>query len=245
MRLLIGIDDTDVLESRGTGFLARELVAELGARGLAVGRGISRHQLLVDSRIPYTSHNSSACLEVDVRSGLLAQVGAACRRFLVERSAPGADAGLCVARWPAVSAAIRDFGRRAKLEIVAAGAAFELASAAGIELAGLTGTGGGAIGALAAVGLRADGNDGRYLWLPGLRELAGIHTSAEVRRLASVAAVRTLDGRAVPDSSLINVGDWARPILRDGHSVLMVEEENDGGSNWRVAPRELIKRESD
>ena len=66
MRCLIGIDDTDNLESRGTGFRARQLGGRLAEAGLGKVRGITRHQLFVHPSIPYTSHNSSACLDVDL-----------------------------------------------------------------------------------------------------------------------------------------------------------------------------------
>lgn len=64
-RWLIGLDDTDNLESRGTGFRARQMAEHLESSkcGL-IATGITRHQLLVDPRIPYTSHNSSACISV-------------------------------------------------------------------------------------------------------------------------------------------------------------------------------------
>ena len=61
-RILIGIDDTDDSESTGTGCLAQRLVGVLGEAGLGSAVGITRHQLLIDPRIPYTSHNSSACI---------------------------------------------------------------------------------------------------------------------------------------------------------------------------------------
>lgn len=60
--LLVGIDDTDDHWSPGTGRRARALLHELAAAGLGAPAGATRHQLLVDDRIPYTSHNSSACL---------------------------------------------------------------------------------------------------------------------------------------------------------------------------------------
>lgn len=60
--LLIGIDDTDNPYTPGTGRRARALLHELQAAGLGSPAGATRHQLLVDDRIPYTSHNSSACL---------------------------------------------------------------------------------------------------------------------------------------------------------------------------------------
>lgn len=45
MSIFVGIDDTDNLESRGTGRLARSIAAELGKTyGLY---GVTRHQLLV------------------------------------------------------------------------------------------------------------------------------------------------------------------------------------------------------
>lgn len=70
MKLLIGIDDTDNLESRGTGYRVRQLANWLSEKNLVVPLGITRHQLLVDPRIPYTSHNSSACLVVESASDL-------------------------------------------------------------------------------------------------------------------------------------------------------------------------------
>src|SRR5512141_3158159 len=100
MRYFLGIDDTDVLGQRpGTGRLARDLGAYLEAQRLAQLVGVIRHQLLVDPRIPYTSHNSPACLIVeadgkrsDVRQGLF-DVAAG---YVATRSAPGSDPGVCV-----------------------------------------------------------------------------------------------------------------------------------------------------
>jgi len=60
--LLLAVDDTDNLHSRGTGFLCQQLLAHLQAAGLGTPLGATRHQLLLDHRIPYTSHNSSACI---------------------------------------------------------------------------------------------------------------------------------------------------------------------------------------
>ena len=49
MRLVyIGIDDTDNLETRGTGFRARQLIERLQECRLGEGIGVTRHQLLFD-----------------------------------------------------------------------------------------------------------------------------------------------------------------------------------------------------
>jgi hypothetical protein len=61
--LYLGLDDTDNLESRGTGQLARRIAGILA--GSCKVLGVTRHQLLRDPRIPYTKNNSSAAILVD------------------------------------------------------------------------------------------------------------------------------------------------------------------------------------
>jgi len=57
----IGFDDTDPLDADyGTGKLARCFEKELSNGYLF--RGVVRQQLLVHEKIPYTSHNSAACV---------------------------------------------------------------------------------------------------------------------------------------------------------------------------------------
>src|SRR6185436_7241085 len=116
--------------------------------------GITRHQLLVDSRIPYTSHNSAACLLADTTAEHLDDLKRFCGDFLQRESAPGSDAGLCLAAWEQVTDEVMRFGARAKVEVLTQAEASRLADGSGAYLEGLTGTGGGVIGALAAVGLR-------------------------------------------------------------------------------------------
>ena len=62
VRYLIGLDDTDNLDTHGTGYLARDLARTLSDTGFTAIEGVTRHQLLVDRRIRYTFHNSSARL---------------------------------------------------------------------------------------------------------------------------------------------------------------------------------------
>src|SRR5690606_575424 len=63
MTLLLALDDTDSLESRGTGRLARA-VADAIVEHYPVW-GVTRHQLFVHPSIPFTSHNSCAVIHVD------------------------------------------------------------------------------------------------------------------------------------------------------------------------------------
>ncbi|MCB1749874.1 MAG: hypothetical protein H6977_14810 [Gammaproteobacteria bacterium] len=222
---LVGIDDTDNLETRGTGHGARSLIAAIEQAGLARGVGVTRHQLLVDDRIPYTSHNSSACLQLsDVAD--TATLFEFCRRFMLDLAARGADVGLCLASL-AQAAGVIAFGRAAKTEVLDQGRARRAAGEAGIRLEGLTGTRDGIIGSLAGVGLFADGNDGRYLWQRRLRELTdGVASVAEIIAATGVDDIRVIDGDSLRDQpdTRIALGPWPRPVRIDGSSVLLVSQ---------------------
>ena len=238
MRYLVGIDDTDNLESRGTGHRARQMADTLARKQLAQPLGITRHQLLVSPEIPYTSHNSSACLLVEADPQKENELWAACCEFLLAESAPGSDAGLCLALWESVTPQVCDFGSRAKQVVLTQAEAVQAAQTNNIRLQGLTGTHGGIIGALAGVGLHRQGHDGRFLWLPGLRELSGRLTVAEICKHGNIDGIRPLDGANLSSEVLVTVGEWVRPILNGGQAILYVEELN---NEWHILPKERIK----
>lgn len=241
MDYLIGIDDTDNAESRGTGFRGRGLAQALADAGLAQTWGITRHQLLVDPRIPYTSHNSSLCIALRLTGGDFPALADFCRRYLLEESADGADAGLCIAARGDVNGAIQAFGRQAKRDVVSQSAAESLAQPA-LYLEGLTGDHGGIIGALAAVGLHASGNDGRFIWLKGVRELTGVHTGQWLRENTGIQAIQTPGGDAVPLHARIAVDPWPRPVLQNGQAVLLVRPAENDASEWRILSQDEIRR---
>jgi len=243
-RYLIGIDDTDNLTSRGTGFRARSLGALLAAESLAKPLGITRHQLLVDPRIPYTSHNSSLCLLAEADAADFDAVADFCRDYLLREAAPGSDAGLCLAPAAAVGPAVEAYGARAKRDVIARSDAVSLAQARGILLEGLTGDHGGIIGALAAVGLRASARDGRFVWLPGVREMSGVLTADAILQTTGIDEIRPLSGGRIAGPDRIETSPWPRPVLLEGRAVLLVQrtEQNDGSHEWNLAPKEIIKR---
>jgi hypothetical protein len=244
MRCLIGIDDTDNLESRGTGFRARQLGLRLGEAQLGRLRGITRHQLYVHESIPYTSHNSSACLDVELAGDSLDAARDFCRDFLAAESADGSDAGLCLGRFEAIPDDVVSFGRHAKERILTRAQAQDLAASAGLHLEGVTGEKIGVIGALAAVGLRRGGHDGRFLWLDGVRELTGKWSTATLLATTGIDSVESIDGRPLPPEAEVVVDPWPRPVLLHGRAVLLTEEyRNDNEqSGWRILPKEAIRR---
>ncbi len=214
--IYIGLDDTDNKESRGTGRLARAMAETLSERYTV--RGITRHQLLVDPRVPYTSHNSSATIHLqadgDVDLNALADQAQA---IMLADFQVGSDPGLCVAR--VVTPEMIDLGRRAKIELVLQSEARDVAARGGCVLRGLGGTQDGVIGALASTGLAATGEDGRFILIGTARNLEDAQTVQAI--LASgISQVRTLDGQTLTEG-IVETGKL-RPAFRQGQPILFV-----------------------
>jgi tRNA(Ile2) C34 agmatinyltransferase TiaS len=221
--MFIGMDDTDTLESRGTGHLARQIAAALALETCVLG--VTRHQLLVDPRVPCTKKNSCAAIALNGDDRLdAADVLERVRALMLADYQPGSDPGLCVVR--DVPPAVVEFGRRAQRQLVTQDEARALARAHAIPLVGLGGDEDGVIGALAAVGLAADGEDGRYVLVGRSRELSGLQPVPALLA-AGVTAVRTLDGQPVTDG-LVQT-DKLRPARRGGLPVAVVEW---AGDHW-------------
>jgi len=219
--LIVGLDDTDTLETRGTGHLAREIASAL-AQDYPV-LGVTRHQLLRDPRVPCTKNNSAASVLLEAGGAeALAAVYARVRALMLAALIPGSDPGLCVAE--AVPDEVLAYGRRVQRELVDQGSARTLAAACGLPLAGLGGTEDGVIGALAAVGLAASGEDGRYVLVGRVRELSGLQPVSALLA-AGIAAVRTLEGAPVV-GGLVDT-DRLRPARRGGRPVAVVAPEGD------------------
>jgi hypothetical protein len=86
----------------------------------------------------------------------------------------------------------------------------------------LGGTNGGVIGALAAVGLAATGNDGRVVHMAGVPDnIGGVRSLAELTA-CGVTVVERETGAPVT-AGRVDVGKKLRPNLRDGRVLLFVE----------------------
>jgi len=215
--ICIGLDDTDTLESRGTGHLARQIAADLSPDYAVLG--VTRHQLLLDPRVPYTAKNSSAAVVLG-RDGLpsLDTLMTRVRELVETHHSPGSDPGLCIA--DRIPRDVTLFGQRVKQEIVTQQEARALARIHNIRLVGLGGSSDGVIGALAAVGLAASGEDGRYVLVGRSRLLHGLQPVTAVLA-AGIAEVRTVDGRPVTDGLILT--DRLRPARRGAQPVAIVE----------------------
>lgn len=190
--------------------------------------GVTRHQLLVHPSVPYTSHNSALCLALETGAPL-EKIADACVDGLDGQWAPGSDPGLCVASVESVPGAVVDFGRSAQRSVVEHADAESIALAAGVWLRSLAGSRCGVIGALAAVGLRASGNDGRFVGLAGIRDIDGVVRAGELLERSAISRVVEANGEAIGDHELIDSGGWIRPSVIDHHPVLVVGPASDGG----------------
>ncbi len=223
MILYIGLDDTDMLGTPGTGHMARSLAVQLSTNYHLLG--VTRHQLLEDPRVPCTKKNSSAGIMMRVPDGfdpysLLPQIEA----FVTAGSALGSDPGLCMTC--NVHPDITLFGRQTQQKLVTQAQARHLAEKYDIILRGLGGDEDGIIGALSAVGLDADGNDGRYVLVGDSRNLQGLQPVAAVLT-AGITAVQTLDGTPVLEGNIQT--DQLRPARRNGQPIAVVQWS---GSYW-------------
>ncbi|MGH0036830.1 MAG: hypothetical protein ACQGVK_17530 [Myxococcota bacterium] len=226
---LIAIDDTDNLESIGTGRLARMLGDHLVERGALDPPTITRHQLLVHPDIPYTTHNSSACLSGQGGEDAGDRIVDLAWAFLDENFHEGANPGLCVARADAVPGAAIETARRAQREVLALSEFDRDLAEMDLRVRSAGETGQGRIGACAGVALRSTGDDGRFIGLGGIRDLRGALRVSEICARSGVERVVDSDGRPVADDELVETRDWVRPSLRGGAAVLVVKQE---GGRW-------------
>ena len=219
--IYIGIDDTDIVGSPGTNQLARKIVRRLGR--VAREAIVCRHQLFFDPRVPFTSGNGSASIQLphggDVpRDELIASVRDEMRDFFVE----GSDPGLAVATTASVE--MTAFAARARAEVVNQSDARTVAARSDCHLEGLGGTNQGIIGALAAIALAAGGDHGRVVHLgqwPWPDRFSGVQPVGAIRE-RGIADIRTAIGDAFAGDE-IDVGKHLRPNWRGGRVVLFVE----------------------
>ncbi|RLS54623.1 MAG: ABC transporter substrate-binding protein [Planctomycetota bacterium] len=214
----IGIDDTDIVGSPGTNQLARAIVRDLQSTADLVR--ITRHQLLDDPRVPYTSQNGSASILLEPHGSLeLSEVIDICRHRMMDWYIEGSDPGLCVSDH--VPRELVDWGRLCQRDLVHQSMAYELAESLQIHLEGLGGTRGGVIGALAALGLAATEDDGRLvMWQLWPDDLSG-PVLVDVVRSRSIHLIERATGASVVQGQ-VDVGKHLRPNMVGGRAVLWV-----------------------
>ena len=244
MQFYLSIDDTDNLESPGSGQLADTLAGNLSDSGLAGNcSGISRHQLYVHDDVPYTSHNSSMCFMAEALESI-DDIIAFSQQFLKDHSAPGSDPGLCIAVQDDAldRSALISFGLRAKTALMDKDEAMKTARHAGVHLSEHGGTGDGIIGALAGTGLRMMGNDGRLRGWLDLGKNSEIITVRQLLEISSIDRVNSPDGHPLPGNTEIMIAEPKIKTVLNNYLRVIPTMHTDGTCS--VELRTLTKKET-
>ncbi len=223
--IYISMDDTDSLESRGTGSLARTI-----AKKLAINYnifGVTRHQLYEHPDIPFTSHNTCAVIHVDDEGDdLCDELFEFVKNEMLMDFIEGSDPGIAVAEGYKITPSLIAFGKDAKNIILNQQQARTLAVNLKIRLEGLGGTEEGVIGTMAGLGLAKSQYDGRFL-MPGKSEVMGTNTVSELLD-AGIDGVYTLDGHEIKDGTIYSRNERLVKPCPVGDKVILYVEETNG-----------------
>ena len=228
-KILISIDDTDDLESIGTGELLENMCRELEREGFGTGGFVTRHQLYICDEIAYTSHNSSMCCEFECSKNLDDLLVYA-KRFLEENSAEGSDPGLCVILCGIEMPDVTEFGKMAQQRVLTKKEAYDTASKypGAVFLSEHGGTGDGIIGALAGAGLRLTGNDGRVkgkIYPKEGGEIISVSDACSMYGLGQVCD--EMSGERLKECEMIRFEGPTKAIFKDGLVTLPVNKVQD------------------
>ncbi len=227
MRIYLGIDDTDTDDAdRGTGKLMRWFEDKLpvGCRMT----GVLRQQLLVHASIPYTSHNSAACMVIDASDNSIFEV-------IIERAVlhvkqfyiEGSDPGICVAcEGDFALDELMNFGLDCTRKVLTQGDALQAARK--VHVSGHGGTNDGIIGAVAAVGLTATGWSGRFIEMGRLRKIPETTSVKHLQGLGIQVVSLDRDAMIPQPEEVVLAKNWVRPRLLGGQPVLMVRKKGKG-----------------
>lgn len=231
MKFYLCIDDTDNLDSIGTGTIAEQILEKIISHGFGPCSLVTRHQLFIHQDIPYTSHNSSMCFYGEAPDESLPTIIDLASYHLDTVSAEGSDPGLCILKFDASTdySDLITFGKDAKKRVLTKEDAIKCAKAHHLHLSEHGGTGQGIIGALAGVGLRLFGNDGE---IKGALKHIEINREYHVTELIEFPEVdQVLDlvtKEPLSKTTSINMGSRSKPVMYKNQSILFAIKTDDG-----------------
>ena len=236
-RFVIGIDDTDDQDGRGTSKLGRAWAAAIEAEGFGATRGVTRHQLWQSPKVDATNHNRAVAIAVETERTAL-DLEDHVVDFVREHASTEANPAIGILSRHTDMPHALAWGRRAQQELLKLADAERYATESNVLLRGLGGNRSGMIGALAAVGLHAGGKDGLFVQLAGIRELEGRVTAGQIReRSALVHVVDEDTGEELDRDDLVDTGNWVRPRMTEDEPVLLTRRSPDERKLWLPVDR--------
>lgn len=230
MNFYLCIDDTDdAVKNIGTGKIASMIYDALRDKGSVMRYGVTRHQLLLDPRIDYTSHNSAMCMEGS--TGLDAdEIWKISEEYLLRMRAETSNPGICLYIPPEIpdEELLCTFGRKAKEQVLVIEDAVKTAEkTSGVRLGAPAGNGNGQIGALAGIGLRLGGNDGTFRGKITLDSEA-VCTAAEMKKRLGIENIHTLTKENIPDDAFVRTSGNVKLIYRNFQAAAAGRRMPDG-----------------
>jgi hypothetical protein len=236
MRILICIDDTDNLDSIGTGEVLENLCTALEENDLGRGGFVTRHQLFIHEDIAYTSHNSAMCCEANVNG--LGETIDFCRNYMNVSCAPGSDPGLCIVDLAALEGKERliSFGFSAKNKVLKKQDALHEAAfhEGAVWLSEHGGTGDGIIGALAGCGLRLSGSDGKIKGKLKPPKSGDIMTVSALCACCGVSFAMDPGKRPIRGEDTVWFSQPTKAVFWGNSLALYLAEDQGGRAAWRV-----------
>lgn len=240
------IDDTDNLDSIGTGTIAEQIREKIVAQGYGPCSLVTRHQLFIHEDIPYTSHNSSMCFHGEASDDAMKTIIAMASQHLDTVAAEGSDPGLCVLQFDESNDydELIEFGKNAKKKVLTKEDALQCAQKNQLHLSEHGGTGQGIIGALAGVGLRIFGCDGEVKGALKNIEIKKSYTVSELKKLPELVKVLDLaDKEPLDDATMVNISNRTKTVLFENEYVLFVNKDDKGA--YQTIPKAEIRRLGD
>ena len=233
MRYLISIDDTDDLtKETSTGRIAG-LIAKHFKKDyhLKVHQGVTRHQLLLKEGIPYTSHNSAMCIDVEGDMEM-DQIISESMQMVYDNMASTACPGICVCCTDHLDSPdeLIHFGINTQQELMFKEQAHDMIDKYdclfGKELGG---NGQGIIGAVAGIGLRLSGNDGTFRGKIKFEDGCDHMLAGELKKQQKIDEIREMNTQEnISDTAVIYINEFSKTFLRDKKRIAYVTEKADG-----------------
>lgn len=233
----IAIDDTDELGYHtSTGEICDEIRKHI-TQYYGQTTPVTRHQLFLHPDIPYTSHNSSMCFTCYIKPEIIEEVKIFVSDFVTKQSAPSAAAGICIGFSKDIlhKDELLKYATDAKKNVLTHKLAYEVADKSNLYLRALTPNENGIIGALAGIGLRLSGNDGR---LKGKIKLnKEIITSRELLNESLFQAIHSLDSTWVDLDKPIQCKEYLKGVILNTKITLLLRDD---GDYYRLLSREEL-----
>ena len=235
-QFIIGIDDTDGAGCEGTGALVRALAAEIESAGWGRSLGVTRHELMPSDKVPATRENFAYALVIETERSVL-DVEDDVVDFVRAHASREADPGIAILSRHSDMPHVLAFGRRAQTEVMRLEWAQTFATESNVSLRMLGNKRMGAIGALAAAGLRAGGADGRFIDLAAVREVEGVITAGQVRERFGIETVVDEDGEPLDRDDPVETFGWLRPRLEGGQPEVHTRRTAEDRHRFEVVDR--------